>query len=299
MTTPQTVEMPPRVFQQSQNLMKLLLVLLLQICIGVAGSDTLPPTNGSLESAPAFQTKSHNMIVALEESSTLPSGTASIHQPFDEVLRAYVADGTVSYAGFARDARFKDYLNQLQPKPVDLAKREDQLAYWINAYNALAIKGILDGKSPGSLIGRYRYFKATKYEVGGQEINLYDLERDILIPLDEPRIHFAIVCASASCPKLLSEAYTADKLEHQLDSNTRAFINDPSRNRFDREKKTAYLSKIFDWFEEDFEKHSGSVQRYLARYVNDSELANELQQDRYKIKHLKYDWSLNGSAPGS
>ena len=297
MTSHQSVTDPSKAIQRRHNGMKLLLILLLQICLSTVGSDTLPPSKDSFKNTPTLQAKTQSTVATLDNASSLVSGTASLHQPFDEVLNANVADGKVNYPGIAADTRFTDYLNRLQPAPEDLSMREAQLAYWINAYNALAIKGILDGKSPSTFFGRYGYFKATTYNVGGKEINLYDLERDVLIPIGEPRIHFAIVCASASCPKLLSEAYTADKLEQQLDRNTRAFINDASLNRFDRDKKIAYLSKIFDWFEEDFEKHSGSVQRYVARYVDDPELAKALESDSYKINYLKYDWSLNGVAP--
>ena len=113
----------------------------------------------------------------------------------------------------------------------------------------------------------------------------------------DPRIHFAINCASQSCPKLLSMAYSADTLEKQLDANTREFINDPTRNRFDQDKKIAYVSKIFHWFKEDFAQHSGSVQKYLATYVADPAIADDLANERYKIKYMKYDWRLNGTAP--
>ena len=178
-----------------------------------------------------------------------------------------------------------------------LASSEEQLAFWINTYNALAIKGIIDGGSPSSFFGRIGYFKTTTYEAGGKTISLYDLERDVIIPLGEPRIHFAIVCASFSCPMLRSEAYTAEHLDEQLELNARRFINDPTRNRFDRGSKVAHLSKIFDWFPEDFEKHSGTVLGYVANYVDDPELAKELRDGGYKIKYLKYDWSLNGVAP--
>ena len=134
------------------------------------------------------------------------------------------------------------------------------MALWINAYNAYAIKGILDGYSPGTWVGRYRYFIGRTYRVGGASINLYDLEREILIArFHEPRMHFAIVCASASCPKLQSWAYDRTQLEPQLELAARGFINDSSRNRFDRENRVAYLSKIFDWFADDFSSQAGSV----------------------------------------
>ena len=225
-------------------------------------------------------------------------GAETTHQAFDEVLSNHVTDGRVDYPGVAADPKFAEYISFLvESDPSELASKQDQLAYWINAYNALAIKGIIDGKSPSSFFGRVGYFKNTKHDVGGDQINLYDLERDVIIPLGEPRIHFAIVCASFSCPKLRSEAYTAERLDEQLEANTRQFINDETRNRFDREKKVAHLSKIFDWFPEDFEQHSGTVLEYVANYVDDLELAKELRAGGYRIKHLKYDWSLNGIPP--
>jgi hypothetical protein len=225
-------------------------------------------------------------------------GQSSLHRALDEVLEAHVDNGDVNYPGIVGDPRFSEYIDLLaQYNPAALESRQDQLAFWINAYNALAIKGIIDGGSPGSFFGRIGYFKTTQHELGEETINLYDLERDVIIPLGEPRIHFAIVCASFSCPMLRSEAYTAERLDEQLELNTRHFINDPTRNRFDRDKKVAHLSKIFDWFPEDFEKHSGSVLGYIANYVNDPDLAKALREDSYKIKYLKYDWSLNGTAP--
>ncbi len=228
------------------------------------------------------------------------AGAGSLHDPFDGVLDSHVSGGRVDYSAVAKDPRFQSYLEDLSRVKADgLPSRQEKLAYWINAYNAFAIKGILDGYSPGSFFGRISFFKTTSYDAGGTPIDLYALEREVLVPMDEPRIHFAIVCASHSCPHLRSEAYTAEELERQLDQNARAFINDPQKNRFDRDNKVAHLSKIFDWFDADFAKHSGSVLEYVAQYVADPELAKELQSGDYTIKHLSYDWTLNGSPPES
>jgi hypothetical protein len=215
----------------------------------------------------------------------------------NEVLRTSVKDGAVSYPAIARDERFQMHLWQLDRiDPYRLPTRGDRLAFWINAYNAFAIKGILDGYSPMTLFGRYRYFIAHDYHVGGQSINLYNLERKLLIPdYQEPRIHFAIVCASMSCPKLRSEVYVADKLDEQLEESARAFINDPTRNRFDRDGKVAYLSMIFKWFEKDFAAQVGSLLNYVRRYVADASLAQDLAEQPYRIEFLEYDWSLNGA----
>ena len=221
------------------------------------------------------------------------------NRTFDELLRAYVVDGVVDYPGITADARFQAYLLQLdRVDPNRLPTRQDRLAFWINAYNAFAIKGILDGYSPMTRFGQYRYFIARDYQVGGKEINLYDLERKLLIPeFREPLIHFAIVCASRSCPKLQSRAYSAEKLDQQLEESARGFINDPTRNQFDRQQKIARLSMIFNWFEDDFITHSGSLINYVKRYVTDPDLARELESASYRVEFLEYDWRLNGTPP--
>ena len=235
-------------------------------------------------------------LLLLMAPASVFANSDALHDPFDQILQAAVDNGHVNYTLIKNDPRFQSYLDALkQARPEDFSNRAEKLAFWINAYNALAIKGIIDGLSPSSFIGRISYFKTTDFEVAGRRINLYDLERDIIIPFDEPRIHFAIVCASFSCPKLRSEAYLASKLEQQLQENTLDFLNDPTKNSFDLKKKRANLSKIFDWFKKDFKKHSGSVQKYVANYVNDSELRQALMSEKFRIKHLKYQWTLNGS----
>lgn len=250
------------------------------------------------------------VLILLAGCSTVPSSfdpeqpipvETFSHRDFEAVLGAHVEDGQVDYPGIVGDPRFDAYLDQLnRVNPNDLTTREDRLAFWINAYNAFAIKGIVDGYSPSTTFGRYRYFIGREYAIGGREINLYDLERKLLIPdFREPRIHFAIVCASRSCPKLDSTAYVTEALEQRLDESAKRFINDPSKNRFDRERKVAYLSKIFDWFEEDFVAHSGSLLDYVGRYLEDQELAQDLRDSSYTVEFLEYDWHLNGIPPTS
>ncbi|MGH7229818.1 MAG: DUF547 domain-containing protein [Nitrospiraceae bacterium] len=218
------------------------------------------------------------------------------YQELDTALKVHVKDGVVSYISIAQDDRFQVHIQQLdRVDPLQLPTRLDRLAFWINAYNAFAIQGILDGYSPMTLWGRYRYFIARECRVGGQTINLYDLEQKVLIPdFQDPRIHFAIVCASKSCPKLRSEVFIADALDDQLDESARAFINDPTRNRFDRERRVAHLSMIFKWFERDFAAQAGSLIHYLRKYVADPVLANDLERQPYRVEFLECDWSLNG-----
>ena len=221
------------------------------------------------------------------------------HQLLNDVLHSSVKDGLVNYPEIQSDERFAAYLGLLdRVNPFALSTERDRLAFWINAYNACAIQGILDGYSPKPYIGWYRYFKSHTCGIGGSRLNLSDLEHEILRKqFHEPRIHFAIVCASSSCPKLPSSAYNAIQIDQQLDQAARAFINDPTRNRFDRKQRIAYLSKIFDWFENDFASSAGSVLQFVARYVHDVDLARELTPDVYRIAYLDYDWSLNGPVP--
>lgn len=221
------------------------------------------------------------------------------HRLLGEVLAAHVRNGIVDYPGIQRDDRLSVYLAQLdRVDPNAFATRNERLAFWINAYNAFAMKGILDHYSPVSYVGRYRYFIGQDYRVGGETINLYDLERKVLIAqFYEPRMHFAIVCASMSCPKLHPWTYEPNELDRQLEQVAKEFINDPTRNRFDRRQKVASLSMIFKWFEEDFSTAAGSVLAYVSRYIEDPALARELAEPGYRIEFLEYDWSLNGISP--
>ena len=216
---------------------------------------------------------------------------------FDRVLREHVNNGFVDYPAIGRDLRFSRYIDYLaEADPEAFSTEAEKLAFWINAYNALAIQGILDGLSPDGFFGRVAFFATTDFRLAGRDITLYDLEHDIIIPFAEPRIHFAIVCASASCPILQSEAYRAETLDEQLDRAARQFINDESKNQFNDELRIANLSKIFDWFDADFEKHAGSVANYLKPYVDQDSHRQTLASPDLYIRHLDYDWSLNGKA---
>ncbi len=220
----------------------------------------------------------------------------SPHAPLDTILRSSVVDGKVNYGAIGANPAFAAYL-QFLAEPRTHARQGEKLAHWINAYNAFVIKGILDGRSPGSLLRRQAFFKLAKYRLDGVEISLDTLEHKMIRPLADPRIHFAVVCAALSCPPLRAEAYTEERLDSQLEESGRNFVNDPNKNRFDKSDRTAHLSEIFKWFAEDFDKSAGSVQKFVAKYVHDPQVAKELAQDGYKVKYLTYDWSLNGTPP--
>jgi hypothetical protein len=236
-----------------------------------------------------------NFALALGLAAGAATAQGVDHAPFDALLRANVRNGAVHYPGFQNNPAFKGYIEALA-KPGQPEDRAGQFVYYINAYNALAIEGILQGLSPSTLFGRARYFKFKEWPLNGKNITLYDLEHKIIRPLGEPRIHFAIVCASKSCPLLRAEAYAVERLDNQLDDQARQFINDPFRNRFDGNAKTAQLSEIFNWFDEDF-KGAGSTQRFIARYATDPAVAKGLAADQFKVDWIDYDWNLNGTPP--
>jgi hypothetical protein len=219
------------------------------------------------------------------------------HAPLTTLLKKHVASsGQVNYKGFIRDSlQLIQYLKQLSDNPPqDSWSREDQLAYWINAYNAFTIQLIIRNyplKSIKDITSKKKTpFVNTPWDIkfiriGKERFHLNNIEHDILRgKLKEPRIHFALVCASVSCPKLLNEAYTGNRINLQLDEQTRNFINDESRNKISTD--AASLSQIFNWFRADFTRN-GTLTQFLNRYTSTKINSNA------KISFLPYSWNLN------
>ncbi len=217
----------------------------------------------------------------------------------DEALVRHVHAGRVDYPGLARSPAFAGYLADIARVRRGAATDADWLAFLINSYNALAIGAVLDGLSPASLLGRLRFFLLRRHRIGGRYRTLYGLEHAELMAMGEPRIHFAIVCASASCPPLRPAAYRPATLPALLDADAREFVNDPRRNRFDPATGIARLSRIFRWYRGDFGAGTGALQAWLAGYVADPEVADRLAAGVFRIEYLRYDWSLNGTPPDS
>lgn len=215
---------------------------------------------------------------------------------FDGVLQDHVKDGYVDYPAIARNVRFTKYLQALAEfDPATLADDKDKMAFWINAYNALAIKHIIDGKSPNGVVDRLGFFGANGH-IGGRRIDLSGIEHDILHKFVDPRLHFTLVPATASAPKLRSEAYSGEELDQQLEGAARDFINDKRKNRFSAALQAAKLSKIFETYRNEFGKTDKEVLKWVARYVNDPEVAKILNRGAYKIKYMDYDATINGNS---
>jgi hypothetical protein len=210
------------------------------------------------------------------------------HDIWNELLQKYVSvAGNVNYKGLKEERRkLLEYLYDLgENKPSENWSKNEKLAYWINAYNAMTVDLILDSYPARKGIKEIRNpWKQRRWKIEGKAYNLDEIEHDILRKMNEPRIHFAINCASFSCPPLLNEAYTAAKLEQQLTQVTKAFLADSKRNTITKDQLE--LSKIFKWFAKDF-KQNGSVIDFLNLYT---EIDIEATA---KISYKKYDWSLN------
>ena len=223
------------------------------------------------------------------------------HSGWSRLLAAHVdASGRVAYRNLHEKdlPALREYLDALAgAAPADWP-RPEQLAFWINAYNAGVVWAVLQGESAESQAGRDGLFKSWKFRVAGQERTPDEIEHRILrAQFAEPRIHFAIVCASASCPPLRPEAYVAAQLDAQLEAQARTFLQDPTRNVIDPKVKTLQLSAVFDWFHADFEKAAGSVLAFVARHVADPATQKWLLAGPEKIAYLDYDWTLNAQ-PG-
>ena len=219
------------------------------------------------------------------------------HSLFGELLEKYVKNGTVDYQGFKNHAAILDrYLKVLEGTDTQRLSRNEKFAFYINAYNAWTIKLILTGY-PGieSIKDLGNVFKTPWAKpivrVDGDILTLDQIEHEILRPVfRDPRVHFAINCAAKGCPPLHQEPYRGEILDQQVDEMTRTFINDSRYNRF--EDKTLFVSRIFKWFSEDFHD---DVVGFFIQYTQGN-LKKQLEKNRnaIRIKHLDYDWTLNG-----
>ena len=210
-----------------------------------------------------------------------------VHDRWDALLKKHVdSQGRVDYRGFGQDVGALDeYLAHLAQNPIsDTAQKAERLAYYINLYNAGTVRLILGHYPLGSIKDIARPWAKKRIAIGGKKVSLGTIEHKILRKMDEPRIHFAINCASFSCPVLQDRAFRAATIEVQLERAARQFVNDPKKN--DLAPDAIKISKIFSWFEKDFTA-TGSLIDYLNRYADRPIPPNT------KIGYLDYDWSLN------
>ena len=230
------------------------------------------------------------------------------HRVWDELLRRYVdADGLVDYASWKQSPedvqRLDEYLAALSR--VDEARgatMSQRLAFWINAYNAVTVRGILREYPTTSIqnhvarVWGYNIWRDLKLIVGDRRYSLGQMEHSMLRTLNEPRIHFAIVCASRGCPRLLDEAYTVERLDEQLQQNTLAFFADPTKCRVERSRNELHLSPILRWYAADFGQSQSDVLQRIADWLPEDAQA-VARSNGLRVVYLDYDWTLNEQAP--
>ena len=227
------------------------------------------------------------------------------HAPWSSLLKKYVNEnGMVNYRALKSNPDDTQVLNQYldslsAASPRVAATREAKLAFWINAYNAVTVHGILREYPTTSIRNHtaklfgYNIWHDLQLYVGGTAYSLDTMEHQILRKMSEPRIHFAIVCASIGCPRLLNEAYTADRINEQLEINSKDFFARTQNFRYDQSRKQFYLSSILDWFGEDFGNSQAEQLRRISTWLPNAAAQSAAKQNSVSVSHLEYDWKLN------
>lgn len=230
------------------------------------------------------------------------AGEASHHGVWGTVLRRHVRDGRVDYRGLAADRQVLDaYLEALREVDVSQLPTDDhRLAFWINVYNASVVQGVLDHESLRSVKEIDGFFEAIRHRVAGGDLTLNEMEQAGRA-LGDWRVHFALVCASLSCPTLRSDAYDPMRLDGQLTEQTIEFLQDPVRG-LRLEGSTLWVSELFKWYATDFVPSAGGLfgrlhPRALVDVLEpylDGEVRDALRMHARTVTYLDYDWSLNG-----
>ncbi|MFX1421534.1 MAG: DUF547 domain-containing protein [Promethearchaeota archaeon] len=213
-------------------------------------------------------------------------------------LQPYIdRNGLVDYNRLKDDEWLRDQINYIKLVNIENMSHDEEFAFWLNAYNILTLKGVcmeldLDPHWKGNVSywSKVRFFFLRRFNVAGRKMNLWFLENKILRGrFKDPRIHFAINCASKSCPNLPERVFAPKDLDRYLNMLSINFINDKDHVFLNEEEKILYLNPIFKWYKKDFKAHGG-VKKFISKYWQQSE---ESIFETFQIKYLEYDWSIN------
>lgn len=235
--------------------------------------------------------KSTTLIIALLfiNINTLLSIPPNFSQQVNQFLGAYVTEGYVKYASIKRNENEIENLYKLiAGHRLEGKSEKEKKAFYINAYNVIVIHTVVKHyplKSPMDVKG---FFDEIKHEVAGEKITLNELEKKKLLePYEDARIHFVLVCAAKGCPPLANFAYSAEKLNEQLNERVTLAVNNPQWLKTYPQKKIVSLSKIFDWYKQDFIKSN----KTMLQWINDYR-SKKIPED-FRINYYEYDWTLN------
>jgi hypothetical protein len=230
------------------------------------------------------------------------------HTQWSQVLELFQREDRIDYQALQKNRepldRYLTTLTHVTPEQYETWNRNQRFAFWINTYNAFTVHLVVQNyplesiRDLGTIFNKVwdkRFIPLTRFDPQGKgrNLSLNDIEHEILRPrFEDARVHAAINCASIGCPPMRAGAFSAAGLEAELDSQVRAWLADPERNRFDQAKKTMVVSEIFKWFSEDFERDAGSVRDWIVRYAP-PDAAKWLRTEKVRRKYVDYDWSLN------
>lgn len=277
---------------------KLFLLTLACFCLSFSGAETSAQNNAAkmTRQLTLGQQVSKSQMVSIDKID---------HAAWNTLLQKYVDEyGGVDYASLkdsADDMKSLDsYITHLSTAGLSIpAQSECQKAFWINAYNAVTVKGILQEYPTTSIRnhtsenGGYNIWKNLLLNVGGSQASLNDIEHKVLRPMGDPRIHFAIVCASEGCPRLLNEAYLGSTLESQLIANARNFFSQAQNFRHDPARRTFQVSAILEWFGTDFGADQAAQLRAIAPYLPTEAAQTAARSNAVSVSFLDYSWKLN------
>ncbi len=252
------------------------------------------------------------LLVALFSAACIPAARADDppadpYEPWARVLAKFVnTRGEVDFHALARERTdldaFLAYVARVSPNtnPASFASRDAKLAYYINAYNAIAMFNVIDAGFPRRLSGftKLKFFAFKLFAVGGERISLYTFENDVIRPLGDERVHFALNCMAAGCPRLPQVPFRAGDLDHQLDAETRRFFGEQRNLQMEPERKLVRVSSLLEFYTDDFLARAPTLIAYINRY------AGTPVPDGYDVEFIDYDWTVNdqrresaGSAP--
>jgi len=225
-------------------------------------------------------------------STTLAHETGFDHSSFDHLLSHAVSNGLVDYSKFKNSPDFAAYLSSLEHATPESMAANDRLAFWINGYNALVIRNVLDNpgvKKPTDVPG---FFDKKKFKIAGKSLTLNEIENDMIRkPFREPLIHFGLVCAALSCPPILPRVYEPKTVRSMLAKNAKKYLAS-KQNRYDAGSGTLYLSKIFEWYRDDFGGDTG-LRAFIRTYGTPQMRKALAANPTLKIASIEYDWTLN------
>lgn len=233
------------------------------------------------------------LFVSIASAGAQPSDP---YEHWAQVLTRFVNErGEVDFRALARERgnldAFLDYVARVSPRstPEAFASREAKLAYYINAYNALAMFNVVDLDFPKSLSGltKIRFFVFKRFTVGGERMSLYALENDLIRPLGDERVHFALNCMAAGCPRLPRTAFRAETLDRKLDAEARRFFSEGRNLQMDPERKIVRVSHILELYTKDFLARMPTLIAYINLY------ASVQVPGDYQTEFIDYDWTVN------